>query len=91
MRRMSTFLMDKVLSPGSRRNSFSNRKMASIDEQNDGVVKDGVVSDEIGKKYNENNISDDSNCKEYMNNFTEGNISNSPTTGCCGICFDCTK
>ena len=90
MRRMSTFLMDKVLSPGSRRNSTSNRKITSIDEHNDAVNKDGCVNDELGKKINETGLYDHNNCKQYVNNSTEGNHSDSPTAGCCGTCFDCT-
>ena len=82
--------MDKVLSPGSRRNSSSNRKITSIDENNDAFNKDGCVNEEMGKKCNETGFYDHINCKQYMSNSTEGKHSDSPTAGCCGTCFDCT-
>ena len=81
--------MDKVLSPGSRRNSASNRKITSIDENN-AFNKDGCVNEEMGKKCNETGFYDHINCKQYMSNSTEGKNSDSPIAGCCGTCFDCT-
>ena len=90
MRRMSTFLMDKVLSPGSRRNSFSNRKNMSIDEDEDNDIAKGADVNEVGKRCNETNLSDDKNCRQYVINSNGGNVSDSPTSGCCGTCLDCT-
>ena len=87
MRRMSTFFMDKVISPGSRRNSSSNRKNTSIDECEDDY---DVTNDDPGKKCNETVLPDDKNCKQYVLNSNEGNVSGSPTVGCCGTCLDCT-
>ena len=79
--------MDKVISPGSRRNSSSNRKDTSIDVCEDNYDS---TSDEPGMKYNKTVLSDDKSCKQYVHNSNEDNVSDSPTVGCCGTCLDCT-
>ena len=58
--------MDKVLSPGSRRNSFSKGKNMSIDEDEDNDINKDADVNEVGKRCNETNLSDDKNCRQYV-------------------------
>ena len=86
-RRMSTFFMDKIMSPsGSRRNS-SIVKSPSFGENDMSEDKDGPINSNNKKKNLVTAPSGDDQCKQYVQNMNEDE--NLSPTRDCSTCLDC--
>ena len=88
MRRMSTYFMDKMMSPlGSRRNSAATRNN-TVEECDFDMEKDSNPSSEAKQRRKDTLSPEDPTCKQYVQTIEEDNVK-SPTQGC-STCIDCT-